>query len=65
MRIKKLDRVREQILTGYGNGMTLEQLSTTYQVTKGTVRNFLILNGTQMRRVGRRRGVSKTAEVTS
>lgn len=51
---KKLASVRQLVLTGYDQGATLRELSKIYEVAPGTVRNFLISNGVNLRSRGRR-----------
>jgi hypothetical protein len=54
-KIRKLSNVAEQIIHGYNNGMTLQELGDLHEVAPGTIRNLLDKNNIQRRPRGRRR----------
>ncbi len=55
--LRKLESVSEQIIIGYGKGLTLSDIAETHGVSIGTVRNLL-----QAHRVDRRPRGPKMSE---
>lgn len=53
LKSRKLDMAREQVLTAYRNGVSLEEISKLHKVSKGTVRNMVISEGEVLRKRGR------------
>lgn len=52
-RVKKLDTVRNPILTAYNNGVSMDQIAKAHNVSKGTIRNLLVAEGVSLRKRGR------------
>ena len=52
-KVKKLDLVREQVITAYSNGSSLNELAKLYNVSKGTIRNLIVTQQTGLRKQGR------------
>lgn len=56
----KLDPVKDQIIEGYNNGFTMQQLGDLHSVSLWTIRRFLIKHGVLIRgRSGRKRKFKK------
>ena len=53
IRSKKLDKVSQQVVISYGNGMSMDEIAKLHNVSKGTVRNALKANGVELRGRGR------------
>lgn len=54
---KKLALVKREVIEGYQNGMTLEELAKMNDCSVGTVRNVLIEENVPRRKAGRRKEV--------
>ena len=54
-KIRKLSTIAEQIVHGYNNGMTLQELGSLHEVAPGTSRNLLTEENVQRRPRGRRK----------
>ena len=59
----KLSKFREEVITSYNNGLSLRQIATLHECNPGTVRNFLRLEGVQVRGRGRVKKVQEVVEV--
>jgi len=55
LRHKKLTLVKSSVLEAYEKGTTLRELAHIYEVSPGTVRNFLISEDVPMRKRGRKK----------
>lgn len=61
---RKLDTVRQPILTAYDNGVSLDKIAQAHNVSKGTIRNLLIAEGVSLRTRGRPKGVKNQVVLT-
>lgn len=59
-KVRKLDTVRDPILTAYNNGVSMDEIAKAHNVSKGTVRNLLISEGVALRKQGRPKNTSTT-----
>ena len=61
LKTRKLDLVREPVLTAYRNGVSLEEIAKCHNVSKGTVRNLLKSEpGFELRKQGRPKSTTRS-----
>lgn len=55
---RKLALIKREVIEGYRNGSTLEELAKLNNCSVGTVRNVLVAENEPRRKAGRRKGVT-------
>lgn len=53
-KVRKLESIKDVIISGYNLGVSITLLASTYNVSSGTIRNILIRQGVTLRKQGRR-----------
>lgn len=51
---RQLLQMKDNIVLGYNNGLSLRELAIIYDVSHGSIRSFLIEEGVELRQTGRR-----------